>query len=131
MPARLDIPFATHLQIVSHQIRKPVVVSDLSLSPVSTIDYAFFLASSSSPPLSSLTLSPPTSSFARIARGPTVVLSKEEEEREEKAIAEKGFYLHHSPRGGENGAKPKLLPLFPVLSPKAMGFSSSKSQLIN
>lgn len=117
-PARLDIPFATHLQIVS-QIQKPV--GDVSLSPVSTIDFSFFLASNS--PLSS-SFSP--TSFARIA-GPTVVLTKEEEEREEKAIAEKGFYLHHSPRGGENGAKPKLLPLFPVISPKSRRFSSSNS----
>jgi hypothetical protein len=114
-PARLDIPFATHLQIIS-QICKPV--GDTSLSPVSTIDYAYFLASNS--PLAS-SISPP--SFDKIV-GPTVVLTKEEEEREEKAIAQKGFYLHHSPRG-ENGAKPKLLPLFPVLSPKAIGLSSS------
>jgi VQ motif len=35
---------------------------------------------------------------------------------EEKAIAEKGFYLHPSPRGAE---PPRLLPLFPVTSPTA------------
>ncbi|KAL9661188.1 hypothetical protein QQ045_026010 [Rhodiola kirilowii] len=40
---------------------------------------------------------------------------------EEKAIAEKGFYLHSSPRQSE----PKLLPLFPVTSPKLSGSSSS------
>ncbi|XVF24748.1 hypothetical protein REPUB_Repub13aG0153700 [Reevesia pubescens] len=43
-----------------------------------------------------------------------------EEEEEEKAIAEKGFYLHPSPlstpRGG--GAEPELLPLFPLHSPR-------------
>ncbi|KAJ4761267.1 hypothetical protein LUZ62_071642 [Rhynchospora pubera] len=116
-PARLDIPFATHLQMIS-QIQKPT--GDLALSPVSTIDYAFFFASNS--PLSS-SFSP---TFTKIA-GPTVVLTKEEEEREEKAIAEKGFYLHQSPRGGEYEAKPKLLPLFPVNSSKAMLFSSSRS----
>ncbi|KAJ3704704.1 hypothetical protein LUZ61_008409 [Rhynchospora tenuis] len=106
-PARLDIPFATHLRMIS-QIQKPT--RDLTLSPVSTIDYAFLFASNS--PLSS-SFSP--TSFAKFA-GPAVVLTKEEEEREEKAIAEKGFYLHHSPRGGEYEAKPKLLPLFPVIS---------------
>jgi hypothetical protein len=43
-----------------------------------------------------------------------VVISREE--REEKAIAFKGFYLHASPRGGGrgDGDQPKLLPLFPV-----------------
>ncbi|KAJ1700328.1 hypothetical protein LUZ63_000107 [Rhynchospora breviuscula] len=115
-PARLDIPFATHLQMIS-QIQKPT--GDLALSPVSTIDYAFFFASNS--PLSS-SYSPTSST--KIA-GPIVVLTKEEEDREEKAIAEKGFYLHHSPRGGEYEAKPKLLPLFPVISSEAMRFSSS------
>ncbi|ONK81929.1 uncharacterized protein A4U43_C01F34370 [Asparagus officinalis] len=34
---------------------------------------------------------------------------------EEKAIAEKGFYLHPSPRSAE---PPRLLPLFPVTSPR-------------
>ncbi|CAN6443613.1 unnamed protein product [Victoria cruziana] len=38
---------------------------------------------------------------------------------EEKAIAEKGFYLHPStPRGGESTEPPRLLPLFPVTSPR-------------
>ncbi|KAJ1687536.1 hypothetical protein LUZ63_018926 [Rhynchospora breviuscula] len=35
---------------------------------------------------------------------------------EEKAIAEKGFYLHPSPRGVD---PPRLLPLFPVATPTA------------
>jgi hypothetical protein len=52
-----------------------------------------------------------------------VVISKEEEEREEKAIASKAFYLHSSPRstGGAGGdaERPKLLPLFPVHSPRS------------
>lgn len=34
---------------------------------------------------------------------------------EDKAIAEKGFYLHPSPRAG---SEPRLLPLFPVTSPR-------------
>lgn len=117
-PGRLDIPLALHLQILS-RTQKPV--ADLSLSPISTIDYAFFLSPGSP-------LSPVFSPNA----GPGVVLTKEEEEREEKAIAEKGFYLHRCPRGGENskGARPELLPLFPVnviASPKAIGVSSPSS----
>ncbi|XP_078431275.1 VQ motif-containing protein 19-like [Wolffia australiana] len=40
---------------------------------------------------------------------------------EERAIAEKGFYLHPSPRAIKPGAAeaPRLLPLFPVSSPRA------------
>lgn len=35
---------------------------------------------------------------------------------EDRAIAEKGFYLHPSPRGGSD--PPELLPLFPLASPR-------------
>ncbi|CAD5185329.1 unnamed protein product [Musa acuminata subsp. malaccensis] len=39
---------------------------------------------------------------------------------EDRAIAEKGFYLHPSPRTARrDGQPPRLLPLFPVTSPKA------------
>ncbi|KAI4304372.1 hypothetical protein MLD38_039893 [Melastoma candidum] len=38
-------------------------------------------------------------------------------EAEERGIREKGFFLHPSPRGTE----PKLLPLFPVTSPRVSG----------
>ncbi|KAK4750655.1 hypothetical protein SAY87_004137 [Trapa incisa] len=38
---------------------------------------------------------------------------------EERAIAEKGFYLHPSPISTPGGAEPQLLPLFPVTSPRA------------
>ena len=40
---------------------------------------------------------------------------------EERAIAEKGFYLHPSPRSTAPAESdpPRLLPLFPVVSPKA------------
>ncbi|KAF8400475.1 hypothetical protein HHK36_013773 [Tetracentron sinense] len=38
---------------------------------------------------------------------------------EEKAIAEKGFYLHRSPLSTPRGSEPpELLPLFPLSSPK-------------
>ncbi|KAI3702843.1 hypothetical protein L6452_28596 [Arctium lappa] len=40
---------------------------------------------------------------------------------EDRAIAEKGFYLHPSPRAA---AEPQLLPLFPVTSPRVTGSPS-------
>ncbi|KAI6689903.1 hypothetical protein NL676_026731 [Syzygium grande] len=46
---------------------------------------------------------------------PALLSPREEEEAEERAIAEKGFYLHPStPRKAE----PELLPLFPLHSPR-------------
>ncbi|KAK4764561.1 hypothetical protein SAY86_025651 [Trapa natans] len=40
-------------------------------------------------------------------------------EKEERAIAEKGFYLHHpSPLSTPRGTEPELLPLFPLHSPR-------------
>lgn len=44
---------------------------------------------------------------------------------EEKAIAEKGFYFHPSPRSTTpRESQPQLLPLFPVKSPRVSGSSS-------
>lgn len=43
---------------------------------------------------------------------------------EEKAIAEKGFYLHPSPVSTPRDAEPRLLPLFPLSSPRIPGSSS-------
>ncbi|KAJ8491677.1 hypothetical protein OPV22_013398 [Ensete ventricosum] len=37
---------------------------------------------------------------------------------EDRAIAEKGFYLHPSPRASAEADPPRLLPLFPVTSPE-------------
>ncbi|KAF5177842.1 Vq motif-containing protein [Thalictrum thalictroides] len=42
---------------------------------------------------------------------------------EEKAIAEKGFYLHPSPVSTPRDSEPRLLPLFPVTSPRIPGSS--------
>ncbi|XP_008812162.3 VQ motif-containing protein 4-like [Phoenix dactylifera] len=45
---------------------------------------------------------------------------------EERAIAEKGFYLHPSPRTTPRDAEPpRLLPLFPVTSPRVSSSSAS------
>ncbi|KAK9907191.1 hypothetical protein M0R45_002194 [Rubus argutus] len=46
---------------------------------------------------------------------------------EDRAIAEKGFYLHPSPRTSTSTPRepePRLLPLFPVTSPRVSGSSS-------
>ncbi|KAE8731765.1 Dynamin-related protein 5A [Hibiscus syriacus] len=43
---------------------------------------------------------------------------------EDKAIAEKGFYLHPSPMSTPRDTEPQLLPLFPVTSPRVSGSSS-------
>ncbi|XP_021902370.1 VQ motif-containing protein 4-like [Carica papaya] len=44
---------------------------------------------------------------------------------EEKAIKEKGFYLHPSPASTPRDSEPRLLPLFPVTSPRISGSSTS------
>ncbi|MCD9560565.1 hypothetical protein HAX54_019264 [Datura stramonium] len=47
-------------------------------------------------------------------------------EEEERAIAEKGYYLHPSPLSTPRGSEPpELLPLFPLQSPTARNGSSS------
>lgn len=46
-------------------------------------------------------------------------------EAEEKAIAEKGFFLHPSPATTPRDSEPRLLSLFPVTSPRVPGSSTS------
>ncbi|GMI91545.1 MPK3/6-targeted VQP 1 [Hibiscus trionum] len=47
--------------------------------------------------------------------------AKLDNEAEEKAIKEKGFYLHPSPTSTPRDSEPRLLPLFPVTSPRVSG----------
>uniref|UniRef100_A0A5B6ZCW7 Putative VQ-like protein n=1 Tax=Davidia involucrata TaxID=16924 RepID=A0A5B6ZCW7_DAVIN len=72
----------------------------------------------------SLVLSPPVTPLIEDRfnkSSPSVGNSSEEE----KAIAEKGFYLHPSPRTTTSrDSEPQLLPLFPVRSPRVSGTSS-------
>ncbi|XP_015573784.1 VQ motif-containing protein 11 [Ricinus communis] len=76
------------------------------VSPVSTLD--FFAVSSSR-------VSPRSPCEEFCARGSP----RETECDEERAIAEKGFYLHPSPLSTPRGAEPpELLPLFPLCSPR-------------
>ncbi|KAL8511487.1 hypothetical protein ACS0TY_018040 [Phlomoides rotata] len=44
---------------------------------------------------------------------------------EDKAIKEKGFYLHPSPATTPRESEPRLLPLFPVTSPRVAGSSNA------
>ncbi|KAL6546602.1 hypothetical protein OROMI_022323 [Orobanche minor] len=44
---------------------------------------------------------------------------------EDRAIKEKGFYLHPSPATTPRDPEPRLLPLFPVTSPKFAGSSTA------
>ncbi|VVA16717.1 PREDICTED: VQ [Prunus dulcis] len=75
----------------------------------------------------SLTLSPVTplndDPFDKSSSSPSLGNSSSEEDR---AIAEKGFYLHPSPRTTTTprDPEPRLLPLFPVTSPRVSGSSS-------
>ncbi|GAU42905.1 hypothetical protein TSUD_86430 [Trifolium subterraneum] len=60
-----------------------------------------------------------------ISGSPKPVLNTE---AEEKAIREKGFFLHPSPSTTPRETEPpRLLPLFPTTSPKASGPSSSST----
>ncbi|GMN49974.1 hypothetical protein TIFTF001_019143 [Ficus carica] len=62
----------------------------------------------------------PVSTLEFLARGSprTPATPCPEEEEEERVIAEKGFYLHPSPKSTPRGTgPPELLPLFPLCSP--------------
>ncbi|POO03197.1 VQ motif containing protein [Trema orientale] len=96
--------------------RKPEILSpslldfpSLTLSPVTPLnDDAFDKSMSSSPSLGGNSSS----------------------SEEERAIAEKGFYLHPSPMSTPRGAAaepPQLLPLFPVTSPRVSGSTAAPS----
>ncbi|XLT38732.1 hypothetical protein HN873_070024 [Arachis hypogaea] len=48
-------------------------------------------------------------------------------EAEDKAIKEKGFFLHPSPASTPRDSEPRLLPLFPTTSPRASPSGSSSA----
>ncbi|XP_019175581.1 PREDICTED: VQ motif-containing protein 4-like [Ipomoea nil] len=48
-------------------------------------------------------------------------------EAEEKAIAKKGFYFHPSPANTPKDSEPRLLPLFPLTSPRISDSANSDS----
>lgn len=80
----------------------------LLVSPVSPLDHLF-------------SFSP------RTPTSPCLSSSASWEEEEERAIAEKGFYLHPSPLNTPRNGEPELLPLFPLHSPRDSFTSSSSS----
>lgn len=57
-------------------------------------------------------------------RSPVIVVDRD---AEEKAIAQKGFYLHPSPTSTPRDSEPRLLPLFPVTSPRISSGSNPTS----
>ncbi|GKV15960.1 hypothetical protein SLEP1_g26681 [Rubroshorea leprosula] len=79
-------------------------------------------------------LSPSILDFPKLVLSPVTPLNEDpfnksspslgNSSEEEKAIAEKGFYLHPSPMSTPRDSEPQLLPLFPVTSPKVSGSSS-------
>ncbi|KAG2681898.1 hypothetical protein I3843_11G165500 [Carya illinoinensis] len=81
-------------------------------------------------------LSPSLLDFPSLALSPVTPLNGEDpfdkssspslgsSSEEEKAIAEKKFYLHPSPMTTPRDSEPQLLPLFPVTSPRVSGSSS-------
>ncbi|GAA0159358.1 hypothetical protein LIER_38854 [Lithospermum erythrorhizon] len=78
-------------------------------------------------------LSPSILDFPSLVLSPVTPLNNEEQyhncsSEEEKAIAEKKFYLHPSPRTTtptDDYSEPQLLSLFPLTSPKISGGASS------
>ncbi|CAN6250383.1 unnamed protein product [Urochloa humidicola] len=121
-PARLELARPHPSSASSFYYYHHHGVMQMQHSPVSPMD-AYVLAASSPSPLSSCSSMTP-SPHSPSCGGGVVVISKEEEEREEKAIASKGFYLHASPRGAA-AEQPKLLPLFPVHSPRSAYYYAS------
>lgn len=77
-------------------------------------------------------LSPSVLDFPSLVLSPVTPLREDQfnkssgnSSEEDKAIAEKGFYLHPSPMSTPRGGpEPQLLPLFPVTSPRVSGSSS-------
>ncbi|QHO31775.1 hypothetical protein HN51_019936 [Arachis hypogaea] len=81
-------------------------------------------------------LSPSLLDFPSLALSPVTPLNDDDpfdksspslgnSSEEEKAIAEKGFYLHPSPMNTPRGSEPQLLPLFPLTSPRVSESSPS------
>ncbi|KAJ7948664.1 VQ motif protein [Quillaja saponaria] len=80
-------------------------------------------------------LSPSLLDFPSLALSPVTPLNEDPFDKssspslgssseEEKAIAEKGFYLHPSPMTTPRESEPQLLPLFPLTSPRVSGSTS-------
>ncbi|KAL2341883.1 hypothetical protein Fmac_009823 [Flemingia macrophylla] len=76
-------------------------------------------------------LSPSILDFPSLVLSPVTPLIPDpfhrSEAEEDKAIKEKGFFLHPSPVSTPRDSQPRLLPLFPTTSPKASSSGPSSS----
>ncbi|XP_058211090.1 VQ motif-containing protein 4-like [Rhododendron vialii] len=100
----------------SHNLRNGLVISPLVSGSGHNSGFS---------PRSKEILSPSILNFPGLVLSPVTPLveypssdSSSPSVEEDKAIAEKGFYLHPSPRASAGGSEPRLLPLFPVTSPR-------------
>ncbi|KAG8086120.1 hypothetical protein GUJ93_ZPchr0010g10023 [Zizania palustris] len=98
-----------------------------NLKMIAPLAMAAAAAAGASPRKAPEMLSPSVLNFPSLALSPVTPLvtdpfNRSPAEGEAAAIAQKGFFLHPSPRGAE---PPRLLPLFPVTSPRNMATTSS------
>ncbi|KAK6946708.1 VQ protein [Dillenia turbinata] len=108
--------------------------SNLKASLMINPSISGFMNSSSFSPRKAEILSPSLLDFPKLVLSPVTPLIEDpfnksspsiaSSSEEEKAIAEKGFYLHPSPMSTPRDTEPQLLPLFPVTSPRVSGSSS-------
>ncbi|XP_057457110.1 VQ motif-containing protein 4-like [Lotus japonicus] len=75
-------------------------------------------------------LSPSLLDFPSLTLSPVTPLNDDalgnsSSSEEDKAIAEKGFYLHPSPVSTPRDSEPQLLPLFPLSSPRVSGSATT------
>ncbi|KAL8032588.1 hypothetical protein ABFX02_13G106100 [Erythranthe guttata] len=118
-----------------NMIKNFKIISPLAPGLVNNTNTGFFFGSYSGSPRRPGTpeiLSPSILDFPSLALSPVTPLipdpfnrfvsgnSKLDTTAEEKAIKEKGFYLHPSPANTPRESEPRLLPLFPVTSPKVV-----------
>ncbi|KAK4420371.1 VQ motif-containing protein 4 [Sesamum alatum] len=98
---------------------------------INTLIPGFSHTSGFSPRRNPEILSPSILDFPSLVLSPVTPLNEDSlrtapspSTEEEKAIAEKKFYFHPSPRTTPRDAEPQLLPLFPTTSPRVSGSSS-------
>lgn len=114
--------------------RRNSLKNGLMISPLIPGLHSAHNSSSFSPRNKPEILSPSILDFPSLALSPVTPLIEDTFNKssplsnlseEDKAIAEKKFYMHPSPRRTPRDSEPQLLPLFPVTSPRVSGSSSS------
>ncbi|GKF24288.1 VQ motif-containing protein 4-like protein [Tanacetum coccineum] len=123
-PTRPDPVPRTHFKKPSKLYERRPISKSFKISPLTNSNGGVF-----SPEV----LSPSVLDFPALVLSPVTPLLPDpfcflDHEAEEKAIKEKGFYLHKSPVGTPRGeTDPPLLPLFPMMSPRDEKSSSSST----